>query len=118
MSSKKTFAQEHSLEKRIAEASRIRLKYPDRVPVIVEKAEKSTIPQIDKQKFLVPADLTMGQFLYVVRKRIKLSPDEAMYIFVNNTLPPAAATMAEIYKNNKDEAGFLTVTYSAESTFG
>lgn len=29
---------------------RIREKYPDRIPVIVEKAEKSDIPDIDKKK--------------------------------------------------------------------
>lgn len=37
-------------EKRKAEADRIRLKYPDRIPVIAEKAEKSGIPDIDKKK--------------------------------------------------------------------
>ena len=37
-------------EKRQAEAARIRDKYPDRIPVIVEKAEKSDIPDIDKKK--------------------------------------------------------------------
>ena len=39
--------------------------------MIVEKAEKSDISDIDKQKYLVPADLTVGQFVYVIRKRIK-----------------------------------------------
>ena len=37
-------------EKRQAEAARIREKYHDRIPVIVEKAEKSDIPDIDKKK--------------------------------------------------------------------
>ncbi|CAH2079211.1 unnamed protein product [Thlaspi arvense] len=37
------------LETRQAEASRIREKYPDRIPVIVEKAEKSDAPVIDKK---------------------------------------------------------------------
>ena len=36
--------------KRKAEALRIKEKYPDRVPVIVEKARKSDIPDIDKNK--------------------------------------------------------------------
>jgi GABA(A) receptor-associated protein len=51
--------------------------------VICEKAEKSDIPTIDKKKYLVPAvshsmreisttpadvqDLTVGQFVYVIR---------------------------------------------------
>jgi len=66
----------------------------------------------------VPSDLTMGQFVYVIRKRIKLNPDAAIFIFVNNTLPPASAMMSSIYKEHKDEDGFLYVTYSGESTFG
>jgi hypothetical protein len=77
------------LEKRKAEAARIRVKYPDRIPVISEKSESSSIPDIDKKKYLVPSDLTMCQFVYVIRKRIKLPPDQAIFIFVNNTLPPS-----------------------------
>lgn len=37
-------------EKRKAEAERIRQKYPDRIPVICERAEKTDIPDIDKKK--------------------------------------------------------------------
>ncbi|KAL3701343.1 hypothetical protein R1sor_019365 [Riccia sorocarpa] len=109
---------EHPLEKRQAEASRIRNKYPDRIPVIVERAEKSDIPDIDKKKYLVPADLTVGQFVFVIRKRIKLSAEKAIFIFVRNVLPPTAAMMSAIYDEHKDDDGFLYLTYSGENTFG
>jgi len=112
------FKQEHDLEKRKSEATRIREKYPDRIPVIVEKADKSDIVDIDKKKYLVPADLTVGQFVYVIRKRIKLSPEMAIFIFVNNVLPPTAALMSSIYDDHKDADGFLYITYSGENTFG
>jgi len=46
----KSFKEEHPLEKRKSEAERIRAKYPDRVPVICEKADRSDIPDIDKKK--------------------------------------------------------------------
>lgn len=78
------------IEKRKAEADRIRTKYPDRIPVICEKVDKSDIATIDKKKYLVPSDLTVGQFVYVIRKRIKLSPEKAIFIFVNEILPPTA----------------------------
>ncbi|KAI5071276.1 hypothetical protein GOP47_0013527 [Adiantum capillus-veneris] len=113
-----SFKQEHDLDKRKAEAGRIREKYFDRIPVIVEKAERSDIPDIDKKKYLVPADLTVGQFVYVIRKRIKLNAEKAIFIFVNNVLPPTAAIMSAIYDEHKDEDGFLYVTYSGENTFG
>lgn len=61
--------------------------------MICEKVEKSDIPTIDKKKYLVPADLTVGQFVYVIRKRIKLSPEKAIFIFVNEILPPTAGKL-------------------------
>ncbi|XP_057996607.1 autophagy-related protein 8C-like [Hevea brasiliensis] len=105
-------------ERRQAEAARIREKYPDRIPVIVEKAGRSDVPDIDKKKYLVPADLTVGQFVYVIRKRIKLSAEKAIFVFVKNTLPPTVALMSAIYEENKDEDGFLYMSYSGENTFG
>ena len=41
------------------------------------------------RRYLVPSDLTVGQFVYVIRKRIKLSPERAIFIFIDNKLPPS-----------------------------
>mmetsp|Transcript_11985 Transcript_11985/g.16845 ORF Transcript_11985/g.16845 Transcript_11985/m.16845 type:complete len:120 (-) Transcript_11985:144-503(-) len=113
------FKQEHDPERRKEVALRIRQKYPDRIPVIVEKAPKSDAPEIDKKKYLVPADITVGKFVYEIRKHMKLSPEKAIFLFVNNgVLPPTAALMADIYERYKDEDGFLYITYSGENTFG
>ena len=79
--------------------------------MICEKVEKSDIATIDKKKYLVPADLTVGQFVYVIRKRIKLSPEKAIFIFVEEVLPPTAALMSSIYEEHKDDDGFLYITY-------
>jgi len=84
-----------------------RQKYNDRIPVICEKVEKSDIATIDKKKYLVPSDLTVGQFVYVIRKRIKLSPEKAIFIFVDEVLPPTAALMSSIYEEHKDEDGYV-----------
>ncbi|RAL61566.1 hypothetical protein DID88_009605 [Monilinia fructigena] len=110
------FKDEHPFEKRKAEAERIRQKYSDRIPVICEKVEKSDIATIDKKKYLVPSDLTVGQFVYVIRKRIKLSPEKAIFIFVDEVLPPTAALMSSIYEEHKDEDGFLYISYSGAKT--
>ncbi|KAI6006019.1 autophagy-related protein 8 precursor [Pisolithus albus] len=130
------FKDEHPFEKRKQEAERIRQKYPDRIPVsirhiagrginggagfqvICEKADRTDIPTIDKKKYLVPSDLTVGQFVYVIRKRIKLPPEKAIFIFVDEVLPPTAALMSAIYEEHKDEDNFLYVSYSGENTFG
>ena len=53
-------------EKRKAEAQRMREKYQDRIPVIVEKASGGDIPDIDKKKYLVPTDLTGVQTMFII----------------------------------------------------
>eukprot|EP00316_Scyphosphaera_apsteinii_P002956 CAMPEP_0119320418 /NCGR_PEP_ID=MMETSP1333-20130426/52405_1 /TAXON_ID=418940 /ORGANISM="Scyphosphaera apsteinii, Strain RCC1455" /LENGTH=121 /DNA_ID=CAMNT_0007327137 /DNA_START=39 /DNA_END=404 /DNA_ORIENTATION=- len=110
----------HSLESRKASSVSIRVKHPDRIPVIVDKRQRDdSLPEIDKKKFLVPADLTIGQFVYVIRKRIKLTPEQAIFLFVSKgTLPPTAATLQTVYEQHKDEDGFLYMMYSGENTFG
>lgn len=109
---------------------------PAETQVICERADKTDIPAIDKKKYLVPADLTVGQvrspstkrtnddaradsaarflrlchpiwrtathqFVYVIRKRIKLQPEKAIFIFVDEVLPPTAALMSSIYEEHK-----------------
>mmetsp|Transcript_79895 Transcript_79895/g.159522 ORF Transcript_79895/g.159522 Transcript_79895/m.159522 type:complete len:125 (-) Transcript_79895:250-624(-) len=113
-----SFKQEHPLEKRKLKAERIRSKYPERVPVICERDPRSDIPDIDKKKYLVPADLTVSQFTFVIRKRIKLPPESAMFLFIKDHLPQKASLMSTVYEEEKDEDGFLYITYSGENTFG
>lgn len=112
------FQADHSFDKRKEEASRIRKKFPDRVPIIVEKIPKSELPELDKHKYLVPSDLTVGQFIYVIRKRIKLTPEKALFIFVNNKLPPTASLVSELYEKEKDDDGFLYLSVSSDTVFG
>jgi GABA(A) receptor-associated protein len=113
------YQKNHSFTERKSEIDRIRQKYPQKVPVVVERAKDSkNVPDIDKNKFLVPEELTVGQFMFVIRKRIKLAPEQALFIFVNNELPPTSAIMSHIYEKHKSECGFLYTTYSGESCFG
>jgi GABA(A) receptor-associated protein len=113
------FKKENDFEKRQKDASRIRSKYPNRIPVICEKNSKSDIPDIDKNKYLVPSDLTLAQFVYVIRKRIKLKPETAIFIMVNNEKMKTMTTeMSELYEEHKSDDGFLYLKYSGETTFG
>lgn len=53
-----------SSERRVEVAQKIRVKYPDRVPVIVEKAPNSDVPACTKRKFLVPQEITVGALVF------------------------------------------------------
>jgi len=113
-----SFKQDHPLEKRREVADRIKAKYTDLVPVIVEKAHNTDAPDIDKKKYLVPRDITVGKFVFEVRRHMSLKADKAIFLFVDNVVPPTGALISTIYDKHKDEDGFLYVTYSGESTFG
>ena len=113
-----SFKAKYPFEKRKAEAERVLAKYPDRIPIIVEQSSGSKLSQIDKCKFLVPNDLTVGQFVYVIRKRIKLSPEKAIFLMVGSKLPPTSSLLSQVYKEDKDKDSFLYMTYSGENVFG
>jgi GABA(A) receptor-associated protein len=112
------FKETYTLEQRQQESSSILHKYPDRVPVVVQKAQHSNLMDLDKHKFLVPFDVTVAQFMWILRQRLVLSSNKAIYLFLNKTLPQSSSLMGELYTQFKDEDGFLYVMYSGESTFG
>ena len=114
------FSLSASPKKNRTEADRVISRYPDRVPIIVTKNDKSAnTPDIDKHKFLVPDDLTIGQFLYVIRKRIQLAPDKGLFLFINGEITSNNELIGMTYQRlvDKDD-GFLHVVYSCESVFG
>lgn len=108
-----------SFDERFKESEMILKKYPHRIPVIVEKSNKcKNIADIDKNKFLVPDDMVMSQFIYVIRKRIKLSAEQAIFIFVNNNVVPNSKPIKQVYHDDKEKDNFLYIKYSGENTFG
>jgi GABA(A) receptor-associated protein len=113
------FKKKHTLAKRQKRCRDVRFKFPTRIPVIVERAPSSDVPLLDKFQFLVPSDLTMGQFGYVIRRRLSLPPEKAVFLFCNNSIAPTSAVMSAVYEKYKDkEDGLLYVIYAGENTFG
>jgi GABA(A) receptor-associated protein len=43
--------------------------------------------------------------VYVIRKRIKLSPEKAIFIYTQDVMPMTAALMQNVYTEYKDEDG-------------
>ena len=110
----------YPFDERKAEATRVLNKYPERIPIICQKVDNNddSIPTIEKIKYLVPIDLTLAQFMCILRKKLELPSEKAVFIFVNNTIPTASETIEKIYEEHKDLDGFLYMTYSGENTFG
>jgi hypothetical protein len=102
-----------------AYARRLFKKYPDKIPVIIKKDNRSTMTKFDSEKFLVPRELTVSQFIYTLRQRIKLKPDQAIFLFFDQQIVNASNTMLQIYeKHHNKEDELLYATYASESTFG
>ena len=111
------YKNEYAFEIRKGESSKMLTKFPNRVPVIVEP-RNSKIPQIDRRKFMVPRDLMFGQLFFVIRKRMHISPEQAIFLFSRGYVMNASSNANEIYEKNKDDDGFLYVIYDFENTFG
>jgi len=114
------FKHEYKFEDRLFEANRVLLKYPDRIPIICEpsSSRKNDYPIIDKRKYLAPKDLTIGQFLYTIRKRLHLPPEKALFLFVNNFIPSTSSLIGDIYNMYKDNDNYLYISYAQENVFG
>jgi len=53
-------------------SSKMLLKYPDRIPIIVKRYKECNLPEIDKNKYLVPKDMKINSFVYVIRRKLIL----------------------------------------------
>jgi GABA(A) receptor-associated protein len=54
----------------------------------------------------------------VIRKRMHLPAEKAIFLFLDGTIPPSSALMTEIYSHHRDADGFLYISYSGENIFG
>ena len=112
------YKQIHPFEKRRSEGERVKRMYPYRVPVIVEKSPDAKIGDLDKKKYLIPRELTVGQFYVLIRERMKVGGEESVFFFVNNIVPPTSYTMGELFDEHHEADFFLYVAYSVERVYG
>ena len=64
----------------------LRSKYFGYVPVIVEKKERNKATSY--MKFLVPNDVTFSSFISVMRKKMDLQPQKALFVFTKENIFP------------------------------
>jgi GABA(A) receptor-associated protein len=114
------FKKRYTLEQRKQECEKMLVRFPNRIPVIVERLEKSSLPAMDRKKFLIPNDIVLGQFVHIIRKRINVNPVNAIFTFIGEKqkLYNITEVVSNIYESQKDEDGFLYIYYTGENTFG
>ena len=116
-----SFKHRYTFEKRVEEFNRIKLKYPDRIAVIAEKfSGDKFLPSFSKTKYILPDNTTVGQMLYTIRCSLgfHIKPTTALFLFINNTLPPSNMKLKELYNIYVDPDGFIYAVISSENAFG
>lgn len=97
----------------------LKTKFPGRIPIFVTKALNARdIPDIPKRKFLVPNNISIGQFIWIIRRQIQMPPEKSLFLFINNTLPTTSSLISELYSIHKSSDGVLHMMYTSENTFG
>ena len=97
------------------EYEKIKLEFPHHTPVIVFAPDEL---KLNKHKFLIQKDMTVGQFMYILRSRITIHENDAIFLFVNNSMVSVSQLISIVYKEHKSECGFVYFHLQKESTFG
>jgi GABA(A) receptor-associated protein len=110
---------EVSFQLRKKETSDIMKKYPDRIPIICEKHKQHYSDNV-KRKYLVPKDYTLGQFIHVVREKICLTKEQALFFSVGSEgcMPSCSSSIQQLYDIYGDKDGYLYMSYMTENVFG
>ena len=116
--SRNMYKETRSFQARCDESRVMLSRYSDRVPVIIEP-RNSRAPPIDKRKYMAPRDITLAQLMFVVRKRLSMRSEQALFFLLdNNCMAPANSTVGTVYDKNKNDDDFLYIGYALENTFG
>ena len=63
--------------------------------------------------------MTAVKFAYIIRKKVQLQKDQALFLFVNGKDALKGDTpLLQVYESKKDADGFLYVAYSTENVLG
>ena len=114
------YKRNNSLERRKSQCNKILQNHPDKIPVILEKDKNCTLNKPIKTKYILSKEVTMAEFIKIIREKLELKPERALFFLVNGK---NSVTMTEdlgnIYSKFKDqEDGFLYMTYSEEIVYG
>lgn len=112
-----------SLEERRENAQALIKKYNGRIPVVVSVIYNSKLPTIEQKNFLVTTDMTTRQFTMLLRKKLRLSENQSIFMFAETAsktyiLVTCCDTLGELYEKYKNIDGFLYIYYGEDSVFG
>jgi microtubule-associated protein 1 light chain len=97
-------------------------KHPNRVPIIISS---TSFKEHGQHRFIVPNNITVSEFMKILRNKVSLKQEEAIFIFVkdkslNNdaVIVPSSSSIESIYNQYKDNNMVLNLIYEKEAVFG
>ena len=72
---------DNSFDKRKKNFEYIKKKHPTKIPIILEPYNNKDFDFV-QYKYLIPHDLTLMQFMYIVRKKIEINEEEPYLYFL------------------------------------
>ncbi len=107
---------------RILKSKILLKKYPNSVPVILEKNENDKIlPNINKTKYIMPKDMTVSNIIQILKSNMNetMTEHSAIYLLCeDNVMLSGSQSVEYIYNNYKNKDGFLYIKYCGENVFG
>jgi GABA(A) receptor-associated protein len=98
-------------------------KHPNRIPIVISS---KSFKEHNVNRFIVPIDMTVNQFMLILRNKTKIISTEAIFIFVkdykkgnkNDIIAPVSETIGSLYDKYKDDKLILNLFYEKEAVFG
>lgn len=107
--------QNQDFEERKKSSESIIKKYPKSLPIIVDCKSNITL---NKNKYIVLKTLTIDQFMYTLRKKIKIDSSQSIFLLCNNTMISNNQMIINVYNKHHHPDGFLYVILTLENVFG
>lgn len=106
------------LTQRTQETKKLGKEYPEKIPVILIRA-RNCMYCLASQKFLVPIDMTMMEFVGKLRRNLFMPAHHGLYFIVSgNRVPALPVSMGQLYGEHSDEDGFLYILYTDQEDKG
>ena len=140
-----TYKDRVSFEDRVKEAEDTKSRYPNKVPLIIErhKSEKY-LPEMDKVnnrrhrdfdlsltfcflqiKWLVPQEMSLAQLSGVIKQRLEIPPqaDQQLFLLIQSpdlgpSLPSLLTSLSSLHSSHSNTDGFLYLHYSSQESYG
>uniref|UniRef100_A0A7E4UW56 Autophagy-related protein n=1 Tax=Panagrellus redivivus TaxID=6233 RepID=A0A7E4UW56_PANRE len=105
---------------RKSEAQNYKNHHEDMIPIICERFHhEKRIPPLPNCQFLLPKHATVGQLQALIKRNLGDFAGMAVYLLIaNEFLPCLTENLSQLYRDHRDQDGFLYISYSSEDSYG